>query len=257
MGGSARKTGTEVTVLKSADGELPTDDSSEKIQIFTVEKVESPIRSLAIVFWSANLFDVPNGRRWVVYGRNKFQVASVSSPHYMDEERQAIDRFLDRRDFHAPRSVAMFHPPVVLKEGDIVGHCFNAQDDGVFIIHLDSNLAHMVIDTSAFDTGVKIVTHFILVVAYKFATEKCGDVFRFDRMGSSANQFFIDWTKVSLLTKDNVRSIFDLHEAPMVVRDKMTNDRTECFSDLIELFVKSVRAYGIGQALSLGKVVNL
>jgi len=74
----------------------------------------------------------------------------------------------------------VFHLSVVLKEGDIVGHRLDAKDHGVFVIHLDGDLAHMMLDAHALNPGVKVITDLVLIVTGEFTTEKGGDGFWFD-----------------------------------------------------------------------------
>jgi hypothetical protein len=74
----------------------------------------------------------------------------------------------------------MFHLSVVLKEGDIVGHRLDAKDYGVFVIHFNGDLAHVMLDARALNTGVKVITHFVLIMTCEFAAEKRGNIFWFN-----------------------------------------------------------------------------
>lgn len=86
----------------------------------------------------------------------------------------------------------MFHLSVVLKEGDIIGHCFDTKDDAMFVIHLYGDFAHMMLKASALYSGMKVIAHFVLIVPRQFAAEKGGDVFRFYRVHCGSHQFLID-----------------------------------------------------------------
>lgn len=248
---------SNLAVLDSADIELSGCDSMEQIEIVAVKKVETSPTSLAVFDGLGDLVEITDGRCWIVDGGDELQVSAVCGLHQLKQNWQAVDGLLHRRDLYAPCSVSVFHPSMVFKEGNIVGHRLDAKDNALLVVHLDGDLFHVVFDARAFNAGVKIIAHFPIEMAGKFATKKGGDIVGFDRMDGGAHQSFVDGLQVPSALEDDVHCILNLHEAPMVTGWKMADDRAVSSSELIDLAMESFRIDSMGQPLSLVQLIDL
>ncbi len=243
------KVRSHVSVLKTTDIELASANGLKKVQILSVEEIETTIRSFSLSSGFRNLFQVFEGGSRIVDGRNKLEIAPVGSPHQIAENRQAIDGLPDRRVFHGRSSIAMFHLPAVLEKSDIVGDSLNAQYKRMLVVHLNGDFAHMMLDPDAFDPGMEIIAHFILIMAGELSAKESGDIIGFDRMDGGADQFFIDGFEVGLAVKDNIGGVFYLHNAPVITSFKMMDDRAIFYRHIIEFFMEPLRLDLIGQGL--------
>jgi len=221
-----------------------------------VEEVEASIAALIVFCRPENLFQVFQRRSGVINLRDELKISTVGGPHQITDKGHAIDGLLERCVFHGRGPIPMFHLSVVLEKRDIVGHRLDAQDQPVFVIHLDGGLAHMMLDPSAFDPSVKIIAHFVPVSASELAAKKSSDVLGFNRVDGCPDQFLINRLQVDLTRKDDIGGVFDLHEAPMIPGFKMANDRAESIGELIELVMKSLRLDLIGQRLGFIPVLD-
>ena len=59
----------------------------------------------------------------------------------------------------------MLHLAVVLEERDLVGGCFDAQDEMELIVHFDGGRSHLVLDVRADPAFVETITYLVLVIA--------------------------------------------------------------------------------------------
>ncbi len=53
---------------------------------------------------------------------------------------------------------------------DIIDRGFDSQRQGEFVIHFDRHRTHAMLDEGAFNAGVEIVAHWVLIIAMQFAT---------------------------------------------------------------------------------------
>ncbi|MEW5920417.1 MAG: hypothetical protein AB1796_05565 [Bacillota bacterium] len=104
----------------------------------------------------------------------------------------------------------------MLKLGNIIGRCFDAQDDPEPVVHLDAGYTHLVLNPCALDTGIEIVTHFALVTGVKLFPQESGDILRLNGVDGRTNQVFIQRLKISLFAENNICAVFGLHDAPAV-----------------------------------------
>jgi len=107
----------------------------------------------------------------------------------------------------------------------------------------------VVLDASALDTGVEIVSRLVLEVGGEFFAQEGGDVVGLDGVNSRAYQARIQGCEVFLSGKDEVGGILDLHQAPMVGVGKFGQDRAIARDEGIEFSVQSLDREGIGELL--------
>jgi hypothetical protein len=150
----------------------------------------------------------------------------------------------------------VFHLSVVLEKSDIVDRGFDAQDDPKLVVHFYGNMTHVVLNPGSLDTSMKVVSHFTLVVSVEFATEERGNVIGLYSMNSCTNHVLIKGLQIYLAFEDYVCGILNLHEAPIVTRGEMSNDRAEFLSKLIEVLLKPSYVNVIGKFLCFGKVID-
>ena len=244
-------------ITESADVKFSADNRTEQLEVIAVKEIEASITAVILfdsLGYFVQVFD-PAGR--VIDSRDKLNVPAIGCFHQFDQHRQAVNGFFQRRSFHFPCAVPMFHPSVVLKKRDIIGHSFNPKDDTELVIHLYGDFAHPMFDTGSFYPRVKIIAHFILIAAVKFTTEECGNILGFDRVNGSANDFIVDRLKVTFSFKDDICSIFELHKTPVIAVGKVPDDRTVLPDDFIQLSMKTLDIDVIGKLLSFIKIVNL
>ena len=244
-------------VTKATDVKFTTDNSTEQFKVVTIKEIEATIT--AVIFFDrpgyfVQVFDFA-GR--VINSRDELNVSAIGCFHQFDKHRQTVNGFFQRRSFHFPCAVPVFHPSVVLKERDIIGHSFNPKDDTELIIHLYGNFAHSMFNTSSFDPRVKVIAHFILIAAVEFTAKECGNVLGFDRVNGSANDFIVDRLKVTFSFENDVCSVFELHKTPVIAIGKVPDNRTVLSDDFIQLSMKTLDIDVIGKLLSFIKIVNL
>jgi hypothetical protein len=151
----------------------------------------------------------------------------------------------------------MFHPAVVFKERDIIGHSLNPKNQAELVIHLDGYSAHPMFDTGSFDSRVEVIAHFILVAAVKFTAQECGDILGFNRVNSGADDFVVDQFKVASLLEDYISGVFDLHKAPVIIIGTVANNRTVLPDDLIQLLMNAFGTDVISKLLGPIKIINV
>lgn len=150
----------------------------------------------------------------------------------------------------------MFHLSVVLEKSDIVDCGFDAQDDPKLVVHFYGNMPHVVLNPGSLDTSMKVVSYFILVVSVEFAAKERGDIIGFYSMNGCTNHVLIKRLQICLAFEDYVCGILNLHEAPIVPRREISNDRAEFLSKLIEVLLKSSYVNVIGKCLCCSKVID-
>jgi hypothetical protein len=83
----------------------------------------------------------------------KSQELSVCRFHQFPKNRETVGEFLQQGVLHFPGSAPMFCLPVVFEKADIVGGSFDAQDHPQFVIHLNRNGTHVMLNSSPLDSG--------------------------------------------------------------------------------------------------------
>ena len=169
---------------------------------------------------------------------------------------KAVDGLFEWGELETGSSVAMFHRAVVREKGDVVGGGFNAQDDAEFVVEFERSGSHVVFDARAFDAGVEMVADLALIMAVKFSSQESGDLISFDGVDGGADNGFVESSEILGAFKEEVRGIFDLHEAPVIRGLEFPGDGTVEQGGAIEDAVKRLNAELIGQALSGRKIVT-
>jgi len=248
---------TQAAIAESADIEFAADNRTEQLKIIIVKKIKPSITAVVLFDGSGYFVQVfdPAGR--VVNRRDKLKISAIGRLHQFDKHRQAVNGFSQRRRFHFPCAVPVFHPSVVLKKRNIIGDRLNAKNQTELVIHLDGNRSHPMFDTGPLTPRVEGITHFILIAAVEFTTEERGDILGFDRVNGGTDNFVIDQFKIAFLPEEDVRGVLDLHKAPVVVIDKMPKDRAIASDKMIQLAMKSFNIDIIGKLLSPIQIVNL
>jgi hypothetical protein len=252
----AGQVSTKITILKSADVKLTSNDGTEKIKIIAGKKIEPAITAVVIFYWSGDFVQVPDATAWIINRRDEVEVPAIGISHHFKQDWQTVDRFPKWGNFHLPRAVAMFHPSVVFEKRNVISYSLDTKNKAEFVIHLYGDFAHMMPDTRSLNSGMKVIAHLVDVIAIEFTSKKRSDILRFDRVNSGTHNLIIYWLKIALSLKDNVCSIFDLHDTPMITVGKVANNRTVLPDDFVKLSMMAFDVYIIGQFLSLAKVVN-
>jgi hypothetical protein len=247
----------KIAVLESADIELAPNNGTKKIKVVTVKEIEPSITSIIIFDRSGYFVQVFDSARRVINSRDKLDISAIGCFHQFDQNRHAVNRFFQRRILHFPCAVPVFHPTVVLKERNIIRHSLDSKNETELVIHLYGYFAHPMFDTSSFDPRVKIIAHFILIAAVEFAAKKCGDILGFDRVYGGADNFAIDQFKVTSSLEYDVCSVFNLYKTPMIVIDKVLNNRAVLPDGFIQLPMNTLDVDVIRKLLSFGKIADL
>jgi hypothetical protein len=72
---------------------------------------------------------------------------------------------------------------------------------------------------------VEAITHFPLVVAIQFSTEKSGNICGFDRMSKGFQEMWLVGLQSLLALEDQISGIFCLHDAPLIGQFKFCDRR--------------------------------
>jgi hypothetical protein len=257
MPGFTEQNGTKGTVLKSTDIELSPDNAFEQSQILTVKEVKPAITPLTIRYWLGDLLELFDAHGGIFDGRDEFQVTLVSGFQQFPEGREAVDGFLHRGILHFPSTIPVFHSSVVPEKTDIVDGRLNAQDDRQFVIHLDGDRPHGVLDSSPFDTSVKVIPYFSLVSATELTSQKGGHLIGLHRVDGHTGHGFVEGTQITLIFKDQIEGKLDLHQRPMVSRGEMPDHWAEFSCHLIQPPMEPFHVDHIGEVLGFGEILDL
>ena len=249
--------GAKGAVLKSTDIELSPDDTFEQLEIFTIKEVKPAICALAIRRGFRDLFEVPDPHGGIFDCGDELQVASIRCFHQFPKDRETVDGFLQRGVLHFPTPIPVFHLPVVFEKTDIIDRRLNAQDHREFVIHLDGDGSHVVLDSSPFDTSVEIVANFSLIGAVELPSQKGRYLLGLYGMDRCTGHRFIKRTKIGLVPEDHIRGKLCLHQRPMITRWELLDHRTECSCDLIQSPMEAFYLEGFGQCLSFREILDL
>ena len=113
----------------------------------------------------------------------------------------------------------------------------------------------MLFDARAFDRGVEMVSEFALIMAVKFSTQEGGDLIGFDGVDGGAGERFVERFEIFRALKEDIRGLFNLHEAPVIGCFEVMNDGTIQTRSSIQDTVKGLNAELIGQPLSGGEII--
>jgi hypothetical protein len=249
--------GAQGTVLESPDVKFSPEDPFEQLQILTVKQIKPTIGPPAIRCRLRDLFKVLDPHGGIFNGGDEFQVTSVRRFHQFPKDGKAVNGFLQRGIFHFPSTVPMFHFPVVFEKTDVIDRCLNAQNDPQFVIHFNRNRAHMMFNSSPFDSGVEIIADLSLIGPVELSSQEGRDLLGFDGVDRRTGYRFIEGTEIALVFENHIRSKLDLHQCPMITRGEMSDHRTERFRYLIQAPMKKFYLEVIGELLSFLEILRL
>ena len=245
------------TVLESPDVKFSAEHSFKQLQILAVEEIKSAVGSLAIRGGLRDLLEILDADGGLFDGGDEFQVASVRRFHQFPKHGKAVDGFFQRGLFHLPSPVPMFHLPVVFEKTDVIDGGFNAQNDPLFVVHLNRDPAHMMFNPSPFDPSVEIVADLSLVGPMEFSSQEGCDLLGLDGVDRCTDNGLVKRTQIPLKFESHIRGKLDLHQGPMIPRREMPEDRTELLRDLIQSPVEEFHREGIGELLGFLEILRV
>ena len=245
------------TVLESPDIKLSTDDSFEQLQIFAVKEIKPTIGSLAIRRGLRDLFKVLDPHGGIFDRGDEFQVTSVRRFHQFPKNGKTVNGFLQRGIFHFPGAISMFHLPVVFEKTDVIDGRLNAQNDPQFVIHLNRNRAHMMFNSSPFDSGMEIIADLSLIGPVELPSQEGRDLLGFDGVDRRTGNRFIEGTEITLVFENHIGGKLDLHQGPMITRREMPDHRAERFRYLIQSPMEEFHLEAIGELLGFREILHL
>jgi hypothetical protein len=255
--GFVRHDDAKRTVLESMDGKFSTDHSLKELQVFAVEEIEPAIGSLTIRGGLRDLVKIFDAHGGLFDGGDEFQVTSVRRFHQFPKNGKAINGFLQRGFFHFPSAIPMFHLPVVFEKTDVIDGRLNAQNDPLFVIHLNRDPAHMMLNSSSFDSGMEIIADLSLIGPVEFSSQEGCDLLGFDGVDRRTDDGLIKRAQIPLEFESHIRGKLDLHQGPMIPRREMPEDRTELFRDVIQSPVEEFHREGIGEGLGFLEILRV
>jgi len=255
--GYVLKTWTKGTRLESADSELAADYSLEEIQVSTMEQVKTAITAIALARWLGDFLQGTEAGTGIIYGSQEVEIAMGGSTEEIMQSWQTIDRLAHGSEFECGSPIAMFHRTVVFEKGHVIGGAFHTSNKPELVIELYSHWPHVVLNTCALDTGVKVVANFPLVVGGQLTSKESNNVFWLDSMDGSMGDGGIERLEISLSLEDNVGGIFHLHQTPMISRGKISSYRAILSGNFVEVLMEPTNIQCISQCLSTIKVGNV
>jgi len=87
-----------------------------------------------------------------------------------------------------------------------------------------------VLDSRSENAGIEVVSHVALGVTVELSAQEGGDVLRFHGVDGGVNERFVESTQVGLPSEDDVSGVLGLHDAPVVGKAELPEDRAEAMS---------------------------
>ena len=254
--GLPQKMPPEMLIGNVADVTFPAGNSDDKFQIVLVEKVKS--WEVPPIFFNGigQFLDIAYPCRRVFHSRNELEIPTVCCFHAFAKRGQAVDGLLHRRDFLLFRAVSVFYRPVVPEKGNVVCRRLYAKDEALLIVHLDGHGAHMMLDARPLDAGMEVIAELILVAAVQLAPKESRDIVALHGMYGCPGDVFVYGAQIALPPKYDVISPFALHDAPMVGVRKVSADRAERFSRIVQHAMECLDRKLIRQFLRTPPVVD-
>lgn len=247
----------EGTILESPDVKFSADDTFEQLQILTVKEIKPTIGPLAIRCRLRDLFKVLDPHGGIFDHGDELQVTSVRCFHQFSKNGKAVNGFLQRGVPHFPSPIPMFHLPVVFEKTDVIGRCFNAQNDPQLVIHFNRNRTHMMFDSSPFDSGMEIIADLSLIGSMGLPSQEGRYVLRFDGMNGGPGDCFIEGTQIALMPENHIGGKLDLHQGPMITRGEMPDHGTIHLRHLIQSPMERFDLEAVRELLGLRKILHL
>ena len=167
-----------------------------------------------------------------------------------------IVRETGREAFLALGAVPMFHPAVVLEDGDVVAGGLHPQDQRELVVHLDRCGSHVVLDSSPFRPSAEVIADLTRVRLGQSATQEGRHLFAFDRVDRGPRQPLVERPEHVRLVEDQIGGVLDRHQAPVHARAELSDHRTISACQLIELAVQGRHGDRPGQRLGTLPVVD-
>ena len=89
----AGQVSTKITILKSADVKLASNDGTEKIKVIAGKKIEPAITAVVIFYCSGDFVQVSNATAWIINRRDEVKIPAIGISHHLKQNRQTVDRF--------------------------------------------------------------------------------------------------------------------------------------------------------------------
>ena len=249
--------GAKGTVLEPPDIKLSPDDAFEQLQILAEKEIKPTIDSLSIRYGLRDLLKILDPYGGVFDGGDEFQITSVRCFHQFPKNGKAVNGFLQRSIFHFVGAISVFYLSVVLEKTDVIDGCLNAQNDPQFVIHLNRDRAHVMFNSSSFDSGMEIIADLSLISSVELSSQEGCDLLGFDAVDRRTGHGFIKRTQIPLEFENHIRGKLDLHQGPMIPRREMPDDGAERFRCLIQSPVKEFHLEGIREVLGFLEVLRL
>ena len=83
----------------------------------------------------------------------KGEIALIAREQDVSQVPEAVNGLLYRGELPCGWPLSMFHLPVVLEKGDVVGGGLQTQHESKLVVHFDGGLAVVMLDAGAFDAG--------------------------------------------------------------------------------------------------------
>ncbi len=101
------------------------------------EEIETLITPVILLDGIGDFSKLLNPVAGIVKRGDEFKIAAVGVFEQLGEDVEAVDVLLHRGNLALSAPVMSLDFTVVPELGDIVGSCFNAQDDPELVVHLD------------------------------------------------------------------------------------------------------------------------
>jgi hypothetical protein len=255
--GFANQNGAKTTVLKSMDIELSPDDTFEQLQVLTIKEVKPTITAFTIRYGFGDLLEIFDAHSGIFNHGDKLQIPSVCRFHEFPKNRETVDGFLQRGILHFPGAVPVFYLPVVFEKADIVNGRFDAQNHPQFVIHLNRNGTHVMLNPSPFDSGMEVVPDLSLIGPMEFSSQEGCYLLGFDGVDRGMDDRFIERAQIALVFENHIRGKLGLHQGPMIPRGEMPNDWAEHLCQLIQSAMECFNLEVIRELLGLREILHL
>lgn len=121
-------------------------------------------------------------------------------------------------------------------------------------VQLEADRSQVMADAGTLDTGGEVVADLALVGAGELAPEEGRHVLGLDHMHGGAHDGLIQRLEGRLLAEHDVGGVFRLHEAPVVARAEVAQNRAEALRPQGEPRMEQRCAERVGELLRLGGI---
>jgi hypothetical protein len=225
--------------------------------IFVEEEVEAAIASTVVADGQADLIDLANAVGGIIHGGKELQITTVTGIHDFRKIGQTVDALSHGGHLVFPCSVAMFHPSVVFKGRNVIAVSLDTENATELVVHLDAILAHMVANAVSFDSCRELAAQFPFEVCVQTPAEEHGQIVRFHGVSEGSNQFLINGGESLSVMENDIRSVFDLHEAPVNAGWKVHDDGEVLPNRAIQSFMQQPGREGVCQLLGFFKIIDV